>query len=211
MNKFLKAILVAALLLPTSMLFAQDASKVLMFVRDGSRDLGLMVHDEVLVMKQMLEEAGFVVEVATADGKDVTIDGVTVQVDHAVAGLSMNAYAGLVLPCMGPPAGATMEAKVVELVKEADAAGKPIAASRSSVEFLAEAGVLSGRNYSYASAVNVETRPSFAGATFAGTETVQDGHISTTGICPISSPGANLPDGTRDLMQSLITSLQAGG
>ena len=210
MNKCLKMILIAVLLLPSTMLFAQDAGKVLMFVRDGSRDIGLMVHDEVLVMKQMLEEAGFVVDVATADGKDLIVDGVTIKVDHAVAELSMDSYAGLLLPCMGPPGGATVEAKVVELVKSADAAGKPIAASRSSVEFLAAAGVLEGHKYAYASAVNVEARPSFAGAVFSGTGTVQDGHLTTNGICPIST-SADLPDGTRDLMLSLIENLQAGG
>ena len=211
MKNCLNVLLMIALLSPGTTLFAQDAGTVLMFVRDGSRDLGLMVHDEVLVMKQMLDVAGFAVDVATVDGKDIVIDGVTVSVDHAVAGLSMSDYVGLLLPCMGPPASATVEAKVVELVKEADAAGKPIAASRSSVEFLAEAGVLQGRNYAYASPVNVQSRPDFAGATFSGTGTVQDGHLTTTGICPISAPSANLPDGTRDLMQSLITSLQAGG
>lgn len=210
MNNCLKSLLLAAMLLPSAGSFAQDAEKVLMFIKEGSRDLDLMVHDEVLVMKQMLEEAGYAVEVATLNGEDIVIDGVTVAVDHAVADLSMDAYAGLLLPCMGPPAGVALEAKVVDLVKQADAAGKPIAASRSSVEFLAEAGVLQGREYAYASPVNVEASPTFAGATFSGTGTVQDGHLSTTGICPISSPGANLPDGTRDLMQSLITSLQAG-
>jgi|APGre2960657505_1045072.scaffolds.fasta_scaffold00375_4 protease I len=210
MNKYLKTLLIAALLFPSTMLFSQDAEKVLMLVRDGSRDLELMVHDEVLVMKQMLEAAGFVVEVATVDGKDLIVDGVTLQVDHVVADLSMDTYAGLLLPCMGPAAGATVEAKVVELVKAADAAGKPIAASRSSVEFLAEAGVLEGHNYAFASAVNAEARPSFAGATFSGTGTVEDGHLTTNGICPISTT-AELPDGTRDLMQSLIKNLQAGG
>ena len=211
MHTFLKTVVLTALLWPSTLLIAQDDSKVLMFVRDGSRDLDLMVHDEVLVMKQMLEEAGFAVDVATVDGKDIVLDGVSVKVDFAVTNLTMDSYAGLVLPCMGPPSGATVEAKVVALVKEADAAGKPIAASRSSVEFLAEAGILQGHSYAYASPVNSEARPSFAGATFAGTGTVQDGHVSTTGICPISSPSSNLPDGTRDLMQSLITSLQAGG
>ncbi|MSR10793.1 MAG: hypothetical protein EXR84_03210 [Gammaproteobacteria bacterium] len=98
----------------------------------------------------------------------------------------------------------------MELVKAADAAGKPIAASRSSVEFLAEAGVLEGHNYAFASAVNAEARPSFRGATFPGTGTVEDGHLTTNGICPISTT-AELPDGTRDLMQSLIKNLQAGG
>lgn len=210
MTNCMKPLLLATVLLTSVGSFAQDAEKVLMPIKDGSRDIDLMVHNEFLVMKQMMEEAGYAVEVATLNGEDIVIDGVTAAVDHAVANLSMEGDAGLLLPCMGPPAGVPLEAKVEDLVKQADAAGKPMAASRSSVEFLAAAGAFQGHEYAYASPVNVETNPTFAGGTFAGTGTVQDGHLSTTRICPISSPSANLPDGTRDLMQYLITPLQAG-
>ena len=48
---------------------AAEAPKILMIVCDGLRDLELMLSREVGVMKRMLEESGFKVEVATDSGK----------------------------------------------------------------------------------------------------------------------------------------------
>ena len=53
---------------PTAAVAAENGS-VLMFVRDGSRDLELMLTEEVGVMRSMLADAGYRVDVATSDGK----------------------------------------------------------------------------------------------------------------------------------------------
>ena len=93
--------------------------------------------------------------------------------------------------------------------KQAEASNKPIAASRGSVGFLAAAGILEGRRYAFASAVNTDESPSFRGGTFMGTGTERDGNVSTNGICPLASRSLDLPDGTADLARSLIDSLKS--
>lgn len=209
MKKLLSTFLFSTLLLPTAALYSADPDTVLMFIRDGSRNLELMLEEEVLVMKTMLEEAGYEVEIATVDGTDLVAGDFHVAVNYKLSDVSMDDYGAIALPCMAPPGGAEVEDLVVSLVKAASAANKPIAASRSSVEYLAAAGVLEGRNYAFVSQVNVETRPSFRGGNFTGTATERDGHISTGGICPYAANPPGLPDGTGELTQSLIDSLKA--
>jgi len=79
------------------------------------------------------------------------------------------------------------------LVKNAVAAGKPVAAQTGSVWTLAKAGLLKGKKFCYALQ---ETHAYFDGATYAGTGVVRDGLIITSGICPYTSLKMNLPDGT---------------
>ncbi len=210
MKNFLLTILTGLALLAGNLSVA-DENTVLMFIRDNSRDLQLMLEEEVLLMKNMLEAEGYRVEIATNDGMDITSGSVTVEVDHKIADVSMDDYGAIALPCMAPPRGSALEQTVTDLVKNAAEAGKPIAASRGSVGFLAEAGVLEGRRYAYASPVNIEERPSFRGGTYTGTGTERDGNVSTNGICPLASRSTNLPDGTADLARYFIESLKERG
>ena len=186
---------------------SSDRKSVLMFIRDGSRDLHLMLEEEVMVMKTMLEAEGYHVETATVDGKDISDGHLTVKIDHKISDISMDDYVAIILPCMAPPKGSKNESKVVDLVRDAANAGKPIAANRGSVGVLAEAGILKGRRFAGASPVNVEEHPCYLGSTYTGTGTERDGLVSTNGICPLAARSLGLPDGTADLTQSLIDSL----
>lgn len=185
-----------------------DENTVLMFVRDGSRDLRLMLEEEVLLMKSMLEFEGYKVVVATADGEDLEADGVKVEVDFKVADVDMDDYGAIALPCMAPAPGSAMEEKVIELVAEAAAGNKPIAASRGSVAFVAEAGALKDKQFAFASRERMSALDSFQDGTFVGTGTQRDGLLSTTGICPLASRSTGLPDGTADLTRSFIQTLE---
>ena len=187
--------------------FADD-NTVLMFIPDDSRNLELMLEEEVLLMKSMLEAEGYSVAIATNDGKDLQAGSVQVAVDHKIADVSMDDFGALAIPCMAPPPGHPFEDEVVALVKRASDTNKPIAASRGSVGYLAKAGVLEGKRYAYASPVNVEERPSFRGGTFVGTGTEQDGLVTTNGICPLASRSTGLPDGTADMTRSFISTLE---
>ena len=207
MKKLLVTLLTGLAVLATNQTLA-DENTVLMFIRDNSRDLQLMLEEEVLLMKNMLEAEGYRVEIATNDGQDLSAGPITVAVDHKIDDVSMEDYGAIALPCMAPPRGSALEQTVVQLVKEASDAGKPIAASRGSVGFLAEAGVLNGKRFAFASPVNVEERPSFRGGTYNGTGTERDGIVSTNGICPLAARSTNLPDGTADLTRSFIESLK---
>ncbi len=188
-------------------LASADENTVLMFVRDGSRDLPLMLEEEVLVMKNMLEAEGYKVVVATANGEDLEAGGFSVSVDHKIADVSMDDFGAIALPCMAPAPGTPLEAKVVELVRDAAASNKPIAASRGSVAFVAQAGALKDKQFAFASRERLSALDSFQDGTFVGTGTQRDGLLSTTGICPLAARSTGLPDGTADLTRSFIQSL----
>lgn len=182
---------------------------VLMFVRDGARDLELMLDEETGVMKQMLEDAGIKVVVATASGEPMKAGDFVLEADLKIVDAKAADYDGFILPCMAPAPGSPIPPEVVTLIEEAYKSGKPIAASRGSVAVLGQAGVLDGREYSYAQEVDVNERPEFKGGTYKGTGYTQDGNITTVGICPLASKGLKLPDGTQDLTRGFIDSLAA--
>ena len=69
MRRLLATLSMAVIALPVALpatVHAQEESTVFMFIRDGSRDLDLMLNREVAVMKNMLEDAGYRVDIATA-------------------------------------------------------------------------------------------------------------------------------------------------
>ena len=188
-----------------------DEQKIFMYVRDGSRDLDRMLVREVGVMRQMLEDAGYTVDIATPRDEVLSTDTLALTPTVKLADVQMDDYAGLVLPCMAPAAGHAMPERVDALVAEALDKGLPMAASRGSVTSLAKAGALVDREFAYAGPVSGVERSEFAGGTYVGTGVVRDGTISTAGICPLASYSLGEPDGTEDLMQAFIASLAEAG
>ena len=69
----IKAVLLVlvVLLTLTSCGKEEETPKVLLFIRTGSYDLELMLTEEVGVMKNLLEQSGFEVVVATVSGKPI--------------------------------------------------------------------------------------------------------------------------------------------
>ena len=186
----------------------EDSSKVFMYVTDGSRDLELMLTEEVGVMRQMLEEAGYSVDIATSGDQVMTADTTTLTPTVRLADVDIDDYAGVILPCMAPaPGTAPPPSEVAEILEAAVAQDKPIAASRGSVASLAKAGGLAGREYAYASPVDTSKRPEFTGGTFRGIGVVRDGNISTAGICPLAARSLGEQDGTVELTRNFIDSL----
>lgn len=205
------ALAVTALPAGIAVVNAGDAPTVLVFVRDGSRDLELMLTKEVGVMQAMLESAGFAVDVATATGQPMVADTVTLTPTVALKDVEISAYAGVVLPCMAPAPGFTLPDEVDALMRQAVSLGLPIAASRGSVVTLATAGGLADRRYAFASPVDVARRPEFSGGDYQGIGVVRDGNISTAGICPLAARELGEPDGTVELMHTFIESLSDRG
>lgn len=187
---------------------ADVKSKILMYVAEGSEDLELMLTKEVNVMRQMLEDAGYSVEIATSRDQTMTSETATLVPTINLAAVDIDDYAGLILPCMAPaPGTAPPPAKVEEILEAAIAMGKPIAASRAAVVPLAKAGGVAGREYAFASPVDTQKRPEFSGGTFLGTGVVRAGNISTAGICPLSAKMSGEEDGTVELTRNFIESL----
>jgi hypothetical protein len=213
MRHLIVCFFVALVLQPAAVVVAnaEDSPKVFMFVRDGSRDLELMLSQEVGVMTRMIEDAGYSVDIATTSGEPMTIGTITLTPTISLADVEVNDYVGVILPCMAPERGSTMPAKVATIIEQAVLQGKPIAASRGSVVELAMAGGIDDRQYAFAAAVDVDKRPEFARGTFLGTGVVRDTNISTSGICPLAARSLDLPDGTVGLTQSFIESLSEAG
>lgn len=213
MRRLIAIILFAATLLPLAnpVANAQERQKVFMFVREGSRDLELMLKDEINVMRQMLENAGYTVDIATPADEPMVAESMTLLPTIRLADVDVANYAGVILPCMAPAADSPIPAEVNAIAREAVAMGKPFAASRGSVVTLARAGGIDDREYAFATEVDIDERPEFANGTFLGTGVVRDGNINTSGICPLSSRSLNLPDGTVGLTRSFIVSLKEAG
>lgn len=188
---------------------ATETPKVLMIVRDGSRDLELMLSQEVGVMKRMLEESGFQVDVATESGKPMRAGSVELAADFKVRDSVASSYVGVALPCMAPAPEYSVSPAELAVVKTFVEQGKPILAARGSVAVLAKVGGLEGKKYAFASEVDVNQRPDFARGQFQGSGAVRDGNVSTSGICPLAAKTSALPDGTEEVTRHFIESLRS--
>ena len=93
------------------------------------------------------------------------------------------------------------EDEAVEMLKQAVAQGKPVAAQHGSVFTLARAGLLNGKRYAY-------ELPLIKEGIYSGTGVVQDGLVITAGICAYEAKITGRPDGTAELTRQLIEAVQ---
>lgn len=191
-----------------SELQSQESKKVLLFIRDGSGDLDYTLKAEVGVMKQMLEESGLTVVVATVSGQPLITESVHITPDLKLIDVKIADYSGYILPCMH--AGASSEnvnPQAVKMVKEVILADKPIAVQHAAIIILAKAGVLQGINYTFHAEVDIIEYPEFKGGVYSGTGVVKDGNIITSGVCPYLEKLYGFEDGTELLTESLIIAI----
>jgi protease I len=208
----MKRLLISFILGTFVLSYAANTPKVLLFMRNAEKsgDLELMLKKEVGVMMDTLTKYGYKVVVATLDGSSFTKGSTAVQADLKLSDAKVADYAGFILPCLAVPSvpeppEVSQDAKT--LVKNAIAAGKPVAAQLGSVWTLAEAGVLKGKKFAYAMQDNNSL---FSGATYAGTGVVRDGLIITSGICPYMEKQGGGKDGTVQLTLTFITAMKEG-
>jgi putative intracellular protease/amidase len=185
MKRFLIALILGTFVLS----YAEEAPKpkMLLFMRDAgpkAGDLEYMLEREVFVMIAALEESGFAVVVATLDGEDVVAGDQSLECDIKLENAKIENYAGFMLPCLSAPsypAPPYVAPEAEKMVKDAVAAGKPVAAQVGSVWTLAKAGVLKGKEFAYTLR---ETHSYFNEAIWKGDGVVRDGLVMTSGICP---------------------------
>jgi putative intracellular protease/amidase len=159
-----------------------------------------LITSELGVMVDMLKKAGFAPVVASSM-LGVFDNGVTkVKRDVKYADVVVSDYVAVVMPCLSNSEGGVIEPELIKIAADAAAAGKPIAAQRSSLYILAAAGLLKDRKYSYVSDV-------FPEGIYSGTGVVQDGNIITSAICP-NAANPERPDGTVPLMEAFIKVLK---
>jgi putative intracellular protease/amidase len=198
------AALVLALCIAQQSVSAERSNKVLLMLREiGSADEQYMTTNEALMIKKMLEEAGFTVVIASVSGLKFVRMGedIALEPDVTLADVNIADYVGCIIPCMAFP-GAIVKPEEVALAKHIVAAGKPVAAQHKGVVILAEAGVLVGKRYSYDAEQTYD--PRFNGGIYSGNGVVQDGKIITSSYCP----DFGVMDQTAELIQTLIAELQ---
>jgi len=159
-------------------------------------------------MKQMLEESGLTVVVATVSGQPLITESVHITPDLKLIDVKIADYSGYILPCMH--AGASSEnvnPQAVKMVKEVILADKPIAVQHAAIIILAKAGVLQGINYTFHAEVDIIEYPEFKGGVYSGTGVVKDGNIITSGVCPYLEKLYGFEDGTELLTESLIIAI----
>jgi putative intracellular protease/amidase len=199
----LKAFFVGALAIALLGSGCSRQPQVLLYVRDGSSDFEYMFSREFEVMKSMLEDAGFRVVVATSTEESYYRLRATLNPDVALKDVRVSKYSGFLLPCMAAGAPGIIEAEAVDMVKQAAAQGKPVAAQYGAVFILARAGLLNGKQYAF----GYETSTIKDGI-FGGTGVVQDGQVITSGTCPYQARITGRPDGTAELTQKLIEAVK---
>jgi len=169
--------------------------RVLIIATDGFEQ------SELMEPKRLLEEAGAEVTVASLKpgeikGWDQKDWGDSADVDLTIKDIVTEDYDALLLPGgqMNPDILRT-DHKVIEVVREFDAAGLPIAAICHAPWLLAEADIIEGR--SVTGWPSIRTDLSNAGAAVVDEEVVVDGNLITS-----RKPG-DIPAFTEALMAAL--------
>jgi putative intracellular protease/amidase len=177
------AVVALSLILLSCSVAPKNQGKVLMIINGPSMDLELVLEDEVNVMRNLLQKAGFEVVVA-ADSKQPLVAGsAKLTPDLKISDVRIADYKGFIMPCMGnPTAQFTLEDYAI--VKKAVAEEKPLAAQLSSVILLLQAGVLKGKKYALPEDLAKESHL-YEDAIYSGEGVVQDGRIITSGISPL--------------------------
>lgn len=172
------------------------AKQILMLVGDYAEDY------ETMVPFQFLTALGYTVHavcpdkkaggsIATAihdfEGEQTYSEkrGHNFAINYDFSAVNTQDYAGLVIPGGRAPEYLRMNGRVVEIVREFDAAEKPIASVCHGAQLLAAANVLKGHLCSAYPACAAEVK--LAGGTYADiavTEAVTDGHLVTAPAWP---------------------------
>ena len=200
----------------TSQVYGQGAKKVLMIPREGfSTDLDLMIKMEVGVMTILLKRAGFEWDIATTSGQPILGPTQKIEKVARLSEIKLDNYVGVIMPCMavgmfpGPP----VSPETVAIVKKSLSDGKPVAAAANASIILAEAGLLKGKKYTFATdplkptGQWTRTDLRFEGAIYSGPGVIQDGKIITSGICPNLERVLAMPNGTIELTHKFIALL----
>ena len=166
-------------------------AKILIMTENKSEDT------EVLYPYYRLQEAGFEVEVAALTRKTVDLKfHLTVEATKAIDECRAEDYAGLVLPGGSAPEKVRLNENALKIVREMNAAGKPICAICHGPQTLISADVLRGRKATCYPGVRDDLKN--AGALYEDAPVVVDGNLVT------SRRPEDLPAFMREYMKLLL-------
>ena len=172
----------------------------------------LMLKIEGGAMIGILEDAGYRVDVATASDETIVAGMSSYEPDYKFSEININDYVGLMLPSMKAPRRKSIPSEAARIIRQFAESGKPIAAQVYGIAWLGEAGVLSGRKFSFISAKvnNARLKRQLGKGIFEGRSyVVKDKNIVTSGVCPDAASQYNLPDGTARLTEVFIEEIRA--
>jgi protein deglycase len=187
--------------------FKAENPKVLMFIQDNSYDQGYMLKNEAGLMKQILEQSGFTVEIATLSGETLKSDSVTVQPDLKLSEANVKNYAGFIIPCMAAE-DTVITSEERSFVKNINEQNKPLAAETGAVLILAKAGLLKGKKFAFVESYVNQMKADFENAIFSGEGVIRDGNIMTSGICPMQTKMYGKANGTAELTKMLVEAMK---
>ncbi|HLO60535.1 MAG TPA: DJ-1/PfpI family protein [Bacteroidales bacterium] len=188
--------------------FKAETPKVLMFIQDNSYDTGYMLKNEAGLMKQILQESGFTVEIATLSGELLNSDSISIQPDLKLSEANVKNYAGFIIPCMAAK-DTVITPEERRFVKSITEQNKPLAAETGAVLILAKAGLLKGKKYAFVESYVNQWKTDFEGAIFSGEGVIRDGNIMTSGICPMQTKMYGKANGTAELTKMLVEAMKA--
>jgi hypothetical protein len=184
MNKSCRSfafLLLAMVALPVTT-WAQQ--RVLIVPREGSIALDYMIEHEVLVIRDVLNDAGYAVDIATRSGNPMR--GTTMNLDPVlkVSEVNLSLFTGVILACMAAGSVGSWDASAdeINLVTQAVRKGLLVGAQASALITLAEAGLLDGKDYCYYK--DVSYYPGFKKGNWKGLGVIQDGLLITSSSCP---------------------------
>ena len=207
---------------------AESSDKVLIIIKESYdrikrvANIQFMESDEAILMKQTLEEAGFMVHIASVSGRTfvrdrvtyevgMSVERVTLESDYKLGEVNVDNYIGFMITCSGLGRNTNFHSKKepafgenyskpdeVAFAKKIVDSGKPIAAQHRAVVLLAEAGVLKGKKYSYERDLKLDD------AIYGGQDVIKSGDIITSTYCPYYGP----KDQTVELAKALIDAMQ---
>jgi putative intracellular protease/amidase len=181
--------------------------KVLLIPREGAWD-DFMIKEEAMVMKTMLEEAGFKVIVATLSGETIESTQYKLKTDKKLSDVNVNEYAGIIMPDMAQSGlGWHARPDEIAIVKKAVAQNIPIAAQQGSIIILAEAGALKGKKYTFYVEPSLADK-GFDEGIYSGTGVLKDGNVITSGYSPLRAKLFGVDDGTVELTRLFIKTIK---
>lgn len=155
-----------------------EQARVLILATDGFEQ------DELFIPREMLQDLGAEVVIASIEKRPIqaTIHdekGATISADATFDDVSVDRFDALILPggVINPDALRTQK-KAVQLVKDFNAAGKPVAAICHGPWMLVEADILRGKTATSWPSIRTDLRN--AGATVIDQDVVVDGHLVTS-------------------------------
>jgi putative intracellular protease/amidase len=186
----------------------KNSDQVLLILREQLPDKDIMEYmltNEVGVMKSMLEKAGYKVITASPSGQPLMGNLTTLKPDLKLADVNTDDYAGIILPCMAVDMATQSPKEAIENVKKAVEQGKPVAAQTGGLLYLRNAGVLKGIHFA-----SIDDHVSlYPDGIHQGSGVVQDGKIITSGVCPFVAFNYGYKDGTPELTQKFIDTLNS--